>query len=94
MEYHFRSWYISESMMDGIKRYIDNRIKPGKFLTAVIQNNFSEAVGQADHININNLPAFACYFYNEAPSPCWGSPEKMAAWLKGGKHGTDDKPES
>lgn len=95
MEYQFRSWYISEPMMDDIERYIDGRIKPGKFLTAVIQNNLSDAVGWADSINMNNLPAFASYFYNEAPSTCWGSQEKMDAWLKGGNRNVaDNKPES
>ena len=72
-------------MMGGIRRYIDDRIKPGRFLTAVICNNLSDAVGQADDENMDNLPAYVAYFHNEAPAPCWGSKKKMEEWLKGGK---------
>lgn len=79
--YKFQSFYISDRMMPGIKRYIEDGIQPGRFLTAIIQNNFSEVCGQADDENIQNLPAYAAYFYNEAPSDCWGTKEKMTAWM-------------
>jgi hypothetical protein len=42
-----------------------------------------ERVGRADDQNIKVLPAFVAYFYNEAPSQCWGSKEKMESWLYG-----------
>ena len=28
-----------------------------------------------------NIPAYVGYFYNEAPSNCWGSSELMGAWM-------------
>jgi len=73
-------YYIPDRMMDGITRYIERGVIPGSFLQAVITNNLAEAVGQADHENINNLPAFVNYFYQHAPSACWGSQEKMQSW--------------
>ncbi len=79
--YKFRNFYIPERMMGGIKRYIENGIVPGSFLTAVIQNNLREAVGQADDENLKNIPAYVSYFYNEAPSGCWGSKKKMEEWV-------------
>jgi len=79
--YSFRNFYIPERMMDGIRLYIDRGIEPGSFLTAIICNDLREAVGRADDENIGNIPAFVSYFYNEAPSPCWGSPERMDAWV-------------
>ena len=82
MSYVFRDFYIPERMIGGIRRYIEQGISPGSFLTAVIENNLSEAVGRADDENQRNLPAFVAYFYNEAPSPCWGSPEKRKAWME------------
>jgi hypothetical protein len=85
--YCCRQWYIPEHMMGGIRRYVDDRIKPGKFLTAIICNDLSDAVGRADDENLKNLPAYVAYFYNEAPSDSWGSKEKMNDWL-----GTDKKP--
>lgn len=79
--YRFDQFYIPERMMGGIQRYIERGIEPGGFLCAVIENDLKEAVGRADEENMANLPAFVSYFYNEAPSVCWGSPEKMVAWL-------------
>ena len=81
-------YQIPETMMGGIRRYIDFGIAPGGFLYAVICNDLKEAVGCADSENLANLPAFVFYFYNDAPSKCWGSPEKAKVWMDGfGKAG-------
>jgi len=81
-KYSFMNEYsIPERMRGAITRYIEDRRIPGGFLQAVICNNLSEAVGRADDENIRNLPAYVNFFYNHAPSQCWGSPEKMIKWL-------------
>ena len=82
--YKFRDYYIPERMMDGIVRYIDDRIRPGSFLTAIICNDLTKAVDKADDENIKNLPAYVGYFYNEAPAGCWGSVRAFKNWLKKG----------
>jgi len=79
--YWFREWYIPERMMTAIRRYVEHGVSPGNFLSAVIQNNLSEAVGRADDENLKNIPAFVAYFYNECPMGCWGSPERMEVWI-------------
>ncbi len=71
---------IPKRMAIKIDEYIQTGAEVGHFLTAVICNDLTEALFHADPENLQNLRAYACYFYNEAPSPCWGSPEKMAAW--------------
>ena len=80
--YCFQEFYIPERMMEGIWRYIEHRVTPGDFLTAVLCNDLAEACGRADDENMRNLPAYVAYFYNEAPSLCWGSSEKVEKWLK------------
>jgi len=75
-------YYVPERMMPGITRYIEQGIRPGRFLQAVICNDLHEALSQADDENFTNISAFVSYFYNEAPSGCWGSPEKMEAWIE------------
>jgi len=80
--YEFRNFYIPERMMGGITRYIEAGIPPGDFLTAIITNDLHEAVCRADDENLINIPAYVAYFYNKAPSACWGSKEKMNQWLK------------
>ena len=79
--YQFRQFHIRENMMEAIQRYIVEKIPPGDFLVAVIDNDLREAVSRADDENLENLPAFIGYFYNEAPGACWGSPERRKAWL-------------
>jgi hypothetical protein len=77
VSYQFRQFAIPEHMMTG---YIERGVPVGDFLTAVLENNLSEACGRADDDNLENLPAYVAYLYNEAPSPCHGSPEKVRAW--------------
>ena len=79
--YRWMDFSIPERMGDGISRYVESHIEPGGFLTAVIQNDLREACGRADDENLLNLPAFVAWFWNHAPSACWGSPERMASWL-------------
>lgn len=86
--YSWQGFHIPRYMMGGIKRYVEKGIPPGHFLTAVICNDLQEAVGRADDYNLKNLPAYAVYFYNRVPSKCWGSREKMEAWMaQGGMEG-------
>lgn len=72
--------FVPEHMRDGILRYIKEGIRPGSFLTAVIQNDLREAIWQADHINLAALPTIVTWFYHYAPAVCWGSNAQMEAW--------------
>ena len=65
----------------GIRRYVDHRIPPGGFVTAVLENNLKEAFMRADDGNIAAMFEIVSYCYNEIPGTCWGSPERVAAWL-------------
>ena len=68
-------------IIDGIRRYVDERIPPGGFLTAVLENDLKEAFGRADDGNIAAMFGIVAYCYNEIPGVCWGSPERVKAWL-------------
>lgn len=72
---------IPNYMHGGLKRYIEMGIEPGGFLMAVLENDLKTAVGQAYHINMTKLPDYARFLYNYAPSTCWGSEAKVAAWI-------------
>lgn len=80
--YKFQEFYIPDRMMPSLRRYIEEKIQPGDFLTAVIQNDLSEACSRADDENMRNLPAYAAYLYNEAPAVCHGSKKIMKEWLE------------
>ena len=83
-EFRFHGKSIPARMHGGIERYLANRIEPGHFLMAVLCNDLKEACGRADDENIELLPVYVAYLYNEAPSACWGSYDKVRAWLTTG----------
>lgn len=80
-DYRFRGWCARSEMVEALDRYAQLRHPVGDFLTAVLCNDLKEACGRADDDNLHNLPAIVAYCYNVLPMPCWGSPEKVAAWI-------------
>jgi len=66
---------------DAIDRYANEHIAPGGFLTAVLENNLSEALGRADEGNLRDIHEIVKYIYWNIPAVCWGSPEKVKRWL-------------
>lgn len=83
--YEFRGMYARAEMVSALNRYAQMRCPVGGFLTALLSNDLKEACGRADDDNLHNIPALVAYCYNELPSPCWGSPEKVANWLNAGR---------
>lgn len=73
---------IREDIIASLKLYAEKRCPTGGFLQAVLENDLSEACAHADEDNARNLFQIVAYVYNEMPSVCWGSPQKVAAWLK------------
>ena len=71
-------------LQGGVRRYIEKGIPPGDFLTAVITNDLFLAIGHADDTSLAALRDIVRFFYNEVPSKCWGTPEKMKTWIKAG----------
>jgi len=65
----------------GVKRYYEHGILPGEFLRRVICNDLT-AVMRADPESLASIVDIVRWFYNELPSPCWGSRKKMDAWVK------------
>ena len=72
---------IPEHMIGGLRRYIENGIPPGHFLTAVLCNDLRGAVDRADDTNRRRLADYVIFLYNYVPSQCWGSPEKFEVWI-------------
>lgn len=70
-----------QHLKESLARYVEIKIECGGFLTAILENNLKEAIGRADHINIELIPHIVAYCYNSLPSTCWGSPEKVNSWL-------------
>jgi len=78
IDYHI----LPEHIRGGVQRYIEYGITPGSFLSAVICNDLKESFGCADHINTARMHDIVSFFYNEAPSTCWGSQQIMDEWIE------------
>ena len=74
---------LPDYMQGAARRYVENRLPPGHFLTAVLCNNLVDAAMHADSTNRECLYDYACWLYNDLPGNCWGDPETVAHWLAG-----------
>lgn len=79
---------VPEHIRGGIARYINHGDPVGGFLTAFLSNDLKEAYRRADDDNTRAMYAIVFWFYNYAPSDCWGSPQRVESWrAKGGALG-------
>jgi len=83
-EYVTKLAMLPEYMQGGMKRYIEHGYRPGDFLTAVLSNDLMEAYSRADDVNAAAMRQYVLYLYNYTPTGCWGSPEKVDAWIEKG----------
>lgn len=58
---------IPENIQIGILKYVEHRIKPGGFLTAVLNNDLYNATGRADSESLKSLHLIVMWFANNRP---------------------------
>jgi len=75
---------IPQRTIDALDRYVNQRIRTGDFLYAVLSNNLMDAMGRADEENRAALFDICAYVYNEIPAISYGSEERIEAWLQNG----------
>lgn len=80
-------WYPNPDLCppvikESLEKYAYDGVPPGSFLRAVLENDLKEAIGRADFINGPAIAHIVSYCYNELPSPCWGSPTNVDAWIE------------
>lgn len=66
-----------------LRHYIEHRLRPGHYLTAVLSNDLVEAVNRADRENLDMLGYCVRWLVWYAPPDCWGSPSAVRMWLAG-----------
>jgi hypothetical protein len=73
---------IDDALLDGLERYVRDRIRTGSFLRAVLENDFSEAIARAYlSLTLAQLKAINELLYNYFPKNSYGSPDIVKAWL-------------
>ena len=71
---------IQEDVIDSLWLYVLAGCDPGSFLQAVLRRDL-EAVALADEQNRDTIYEIWLYVYNELPGNCWGSRNRVAAWI-------------
>lgn len=79
--FSYHGQHIPDYMITGILNYLVDRVQPGDFLSSIITNDLKSACHYADANNMWLIPVYVAFFYNQAPSTCWGSKERMEQWL-------------
>jgi len=74
---------IPDYMQPALTRYWNDRLEPGDFLMAVLENDLVGAFSYADHQNKEAMYAYVMWLYNCPPGRPngWGSPEAVKKWL-------------
>jgi hypothetical protein len=70
-----------DHFIPGLIRYVNEHIETGGFLRAVLENDLREACDRADPLSRPVLADLVTYIELILPAECWGSPEKVKAWL-------------
>ena len=71
----------NQKMVPAIKRYVENRIEPGHFLTALFSNDLMRTFARADETNGSLIREWVIWMWNDMPFHMVGSREKVEAWL-------------
>ena len=72
---------IPATALAALIAYVEKGEAPGGFLDSVLKNNLLGAVMRANPPSLAAIKEILWVLHNEAPSPCWGSPREVDAWL-------------
>lgn len=79
---------VPHHLKEGLMRHVVEGGRVGQFLDACLCNDLLGAVNRGDPESLAGLKGIVQFLYNFAPSDCWGSPAKVAAWrTRGGAGG-------
>jgi hypothetical protein len=75
---------VPEHLRGGLRNYILHFIRPGGFLTALLQGDLEAATARADSVSRAAIPTLLLWLHIHAPRDCWGSEGMFSTWLKNG----------
>lgn len=71
---------IPIAVMAALKRYLNDGVHPGGFLSAVLRNDLLATYERADLHSREAMPHLMTYLYNYVPARAFGSPEAVEDW--------------
>jgi hypothetical protein len=67
-------------MEDSVRRWVEDGVRPGSFLVALLANDLAMASVHADQTNLSNIREWALFLLNEMPDTMWGSYGVLEDW--------------
>lgn len=71
---------IPPAIAESLLNWVEKGRPTGGFVTAVLCNDLTKAIGRADLESRAALPSIVFWLYNHAPCGCWGSYEIVEKW--------------
>lgn len=73
---------LPEHLRAGLQRYIEDGVKPGDFLCAVLRNDLMGAWGRADEYCKAQMNGIMDFVYNQMPAGSHGSEAELNLWIQ------------
>jgi hypothetical protein len=84
MEAAMEPYGVPQHLRNGLARYILHGIRPGGFLDALLVNDLRLSVHRADAESLRAIPQVLEFLHWNAPSACYGTPQRHDAWMERG----------
>ncbi len=73
---------LPQRFRDGMRRYLENGIRPGAFISGVLANEFSPTVLNADDdLTLYDLRTMVRWLHCNAPGVAFGSTDALKSWI-------------
>jgi len=72
---------VPSQLHDGLVLYLTDGVRPGSFLTAVLENDLITAVRRGDPECRAQLAPIVDFLLRHVPIRAWGSAENVATWI-------------
>ena len=69
-------------LQPGIHRFIDQGIRPGHFLSAILENDLALACRLAHPDVRSRIWDIVAYIDQEAPAGAWGNAQRVERWIQ------------
>lgn len=90
------STWVPMHLREGFTLYVEMGVPTGSGMRSILENQpLADVIGRLDSTAEAHVGHIVRFIYNHTPASCWGSPEKVSAWVaQGGLKGRAPAPDS